>query len=500
MNLNTEDYRDKVLGCWLGKNIGGTLGAPFEWRRAVHDVSFYTQDLGGEPLPNDDLDIQLLWLVALEELGTDVDAHALAEYWLLYVTPHWAEYGNAKVNMRNGLMPPLSGIAHNPYRHSCGCFIRSEIWACIAPGCPDIAAGYAYEDGILDHGNGEGLFGEIFCATLESAAFVRSNIRELIDVGLSYIPDDCGISRAIRQVVDSYDSGMTWREARDRLLAEFRGSTAMTFLWCTSEEDQAKGFHEGELGWDAPSNVGLVVLGLLYGEGDFARSLCTTVNCGEDTDCTAATVGSIWGLLHGSSRIPQRWIDPIGRTIKTACLNLGELGYFGSQLPQTVDELTDRTEAIARQVLARRRGGLALSEAPTDLSGLPSFSGNGRREDLYGALGGTRHRFDFFDVIVDYDGDASLQPDRSRTLRIHIINQYKIPATLNLHVYLPGGLEVRPGNTASLHVKQAPFPNRGVVEFEVATERVIEGVARGAVEITRAGHPQVMLVPVVFTP
>jgi len=58
VTLNREDYRKKVLGCWMGKNIGGTLGAPFEWRRQVNAVSFYTQDLGGEPLPNDDLDIQ----------------------------------------------------------------------------------------------------------------------------------------------------------------------------------------------------------------------------------------------------------------------------------------------------------------------------------------------------------------------------------------------------------------------------------------------------------
>ena len=62
MNLNYDEYHKKVLGCWMGKNIGGTLGAPFEWRRQVNAVSFYTQDLGGEPLPNDDLDIQLLWL------------------------------------------------------------------------------------------------------------------------------------------------------------------------------------------------------------------------------------------------------------------------------------------------------------------------------------------------------------------------------------------------------------------------------------------------------
>ena len=88
MILNRDEYRSKVLGCWLGKNIGGTLGAPFEWRRQINDVSFYTQDLGGEPLPNDDLDIQLLWLIALEERGIDIDAHDLAEFWLLYVTPH----------------------------------------------------------------------------------------------------------------------------------------------------------------------------------------------------------------------------------------------------------------------------------------------------------------------------------------------------------------------------------------------------------------------------
>ncbi|MGQ9663061.1 MAG: ADP-ribosylglycohydrolase family protein, partial [Kiritimatiellia bacterium] len=81
--LNRESYRDKVLGCWLGKNVGGTLGAPFEWRRQINNVSFYTQNLGGEPLPNDDLDIQLVWLRALEERGIVLRAATLAEYWCL---------------------------------------------------------------------------------------------------------------------------------------------------------------------------------------------------------------------------------------------------------------------------------------------------------------------------------------------------------------------------------------------------------------------------------
>ena len=59
MKLNQDDYRNKVLGCWLGKNVGGTLGAPFEWLRQINDVSFYVQkDLNGQPMPNDDLDIE----------------------------------------------------------------------------------------------------------------------------------------------------------------------------------------------------------------------------------------------------------------------------------------------------------------------------------------------------------------------------------------------------------------------------------------------------------
>ena len=77
----------------MGKNIGGTLGAPMEFLRQVNNVSFYQQKLTGEPLPNDDLDIQLLWLVALEEQGLDLTAQTLADYWCLYVTPHWSEYG-----------------------------------------------------------------------------------------------------------------------------------------------------------------------------------------------------------------------------------------------------------------------------------------------------------------------------------------------------------------------------------------------------------------------
>ena len=91
--------------------------------------------------------------------------------------PHWAEYGIAKVNMKSGILPPLSGTVHNDmFKNSNGAWIRSEIWACLTPGKPDYSASSAILDAIIDHGNGEGTWAEIFCAAMQSCAFIESDI------------------------------------------------------------------------------------------------------------------------------------------------------------------------------------------------------------------------------------------------------------------------------------------------------------------------------------
>lgn len=515
IRLNLADYRDKVLGCWMGKNIGGTLGAPFEWRRQINQVSFYTQDLSGEPLPNDDLDIQLLWLVALEEMGVDIDANLLAEYWTLYVTPHWAEYGTAKNNMRLGLLPPHSGSFHNDYKDSCGAFIRSEIWACIAPGCPEVAARYAYQDGALDHGDGEGMFAAVFCAALESAAFVISDLRKLIDIGLSYIPGGCATAGAARAALNAYDEKLDWLAARDRILQVYRGSSHGDAPDLTSPRDRAKDFHTGRQGWDVPSNISLLVLALLYGEGDFAQTVCIAVNCGEDTDCTAATAGSIFGILRGYQAIPQAWIEPIGVKIKTACLNLGELGYFGNQLPQDVHEMTRRTERIARQVLSAFNLPVELTDGEGDLSqcdeatlfakdpntrSSADFATRRFAPPDYAHLNAVVHRFPFFEVAVDTGPDPLVRDGEPVKVTLRIRNLYKIQDNLRLHWYLPEGWQISPSPDGTLFAPTGWLAHRSTVEaeFELCAARVVGDVARFAVEITIPGRPTVMLVPVML--
>jgi ADP-ribosylglycohydrolase len=273
MLLNNDNYKNKMLGCWLGKNIGGTLGMPFEWKRQINHVSFYSQTLLDGPVANDDLDLQLVWLLALEKYGYMVNSRVLAGFWLDYIIPNWVEYGICKTNLRLGLLTPLSGWYGNTYKDSCGAFIRSEIWACIAPGYPAIAAKYAYEDAQVDHAD-EGIYAEIFCAVIESAAFVESDSFLLIKVGLSAIPENCETAKGIRTVLRAYEQGFNWQTAREIVLRDVR-----------SKPDNYIGEEQVTFtGYDAPINIAFIIIGWLYGNGDFGKSLSITVNCGDNTN------------------------------------------------------------------------------------------------------------------------------------------------------------------------------------------------------------------------
>lgn len=338
MKLSIQDYKDKVRACWLGKNIGGTLGTPFEGVRGVFDVKGYTHDLSKGALPNDDLDLQLVFLRAAEEYGTRVDAHILGEYWMNQIIAHWDEYGMGKCNMRSGLLPPLSGYYKNPYGNSDGCFIRSEIWACLAPGHPEIAVKYALEDAIVDHAN-EGVYSEIFTAALESAAFVESKTEKLIDIAVSYIPEDCAVAGAVKLVRKCYEEGKTWREARVAVLNTYPDS------FCHREVpvEECDAAPIGDVGFNAPANIGLAMIGWFYGEGDFGKSICIAASCGDDADCTCATLGAVFGIIGGTASIPKEWIDPIGEEIKTVSL---DLTANGDEICKNISELTDRVTRL----------------------------------------------------------------------------------------------------------------------------------------------------------
>ena len=320
LTLSRGEFRDKVFACWLGKNIGGTLGAPYEGLRHTHALEYYDPVPDGSA-PNDDLDLQLVWLKLLEEAGIDPPLPRLAEHWSRYAASYpWNEYGFFMRNYARGLRPPVAGCFENYFVDEMGSPIRSEIWACLHAGDPDAAARMAWRDSALDHAGGEGTCGEMFWAAVEAAAFVESDPMTLIHIGLNMIPLSSHLARSVREAVWCCESGLSWGKARERIATRFG-----TIQPC-----------------NAVPNAGFIILGWLYGR-DFGERLCKAVNCGYDTDCTGATLGALLGILNGTAGVPERWREPIGTDIVTHKFTRG----FAP--PATLDELTDRTVALAEK-------------------------------------------------------------------------------------------------------------------------------------------------------
>lgn len=325
--VERKEFFDKIYGCWLGKSIGGTIGCSMEGTKEFLNLPLEFPD---KMLPNDDFDLQLVWLDILKKEGIKITSDNLAEGWLNNIIYPFDEYAVAIANLKMGLKPPVSGYYNNWFKNSMGSSIRSEIWACISPGKPEIAGWYAYQDASVDHWD-EGVYGEIFLACLESAAFSchlsgNPEILTLINAGLSFLPEFSKVRKVVEFSLKSFKEGKSLREARDKILEKF-GHYNFT---------------------DCLQNIGFIILGLLYGNGDFLKTIVSSINCGYDTDCTGGTSGAIIGILLGKENILKNSNLKINDKIAVGW------GIKDIKTPQTLTELTGETINIGEKVLEEK--------------------------------------------------------------------------------------------------------------------------------------------------
>ena len=140
-------FLDKVHGCWYGKCLGGAAGAPMEGIKKLIHINDFSECYNPD-LPNDDLDLQLLWIDVIREKGTIINSCDLADAWVKKCWYPFSEYGYFLKNYMRGVKPPYTGIINNEFfKEGMGCPIRSEIWGIISAGNPELASQYAYMDG-----------------------------------------------------------------------------------------------------------------------------------------------------------------------------------------------------------------------------------------------------------------------------------------------------------------------------------------------------------------
>ena len=334
MQISYAEYLNKVLGGWIGKSAGGAIGARFEGNKSFIDIA--PEEMFPEVMPpNDDLDLQVLWLKVLEEKGAAITSDDMAKAWLEACWYPFNEYGTFRRNWRLGIHAPMSGRFTNQFWETgMGCPIRSEIWGYVFPGAPDLAARYAYIDGTLDHTK-QSVGAEMMFAAMASMVFFISDLRRLAEMFIHYLPKGSPVDRMTREVFHCYDRGLSLPETRERIM-------------------MLAGHPEA---CDCQTNVPWTFVGLLYGDNDMRKTLLSALKCGYDTDCTLATAGAFVGQILGATGLPQSIKEPVGdelvmgieynrpeMTLTALARDTARMGVLLAQECQTSIEIVDAPE------------------------------------------------------------------------------------------------------------------------------------------------------------
>lgn len=333
-----ETLRKKLLGAWTGRACGCLLGKPIEGIRSdelipllketgnypMHRYMLSTDitdevcshykfslknkawadTVDGMPV-DDDTNYTVLYQRIIEECGRWFSTEDVGAAWLKYqsVYSYFTAERIAYINFINCLKPPATAIYKNVCREWIGAGIRGDYFGYINPGNPEAAAEMAFIDARLSHVK-NGIYGEMFVSAMLSIAAVNENTEDIILGGLSQIPASSRLYEAVMKIYSDYKNGAPLEDAYNFIHSSYDEHT--DHGWC-----------------HMISNAMIVAAALLYGKGDFGRSICIAVGMAFDTDCNGATVGSILGMAGGIDSIDEYWRKPVNGRIHTSVFGIG---------------------------------------------------------------------------------------------------------------------------------------------------------------------------------
>ena len=332
--ISVEEYEDKVAGGWLGQAIGVLLGEPTEFKWMGLMIPFDMEDFCRlKPMPEefvadgpgwenqaemiaylqpyydnqenfekwtpdsmsdqDDLYVEFMFLHSIHQRGPDVTVTEMAEDWLRYLGSDrvWGANKQGYTNFEKGIWPPDSGHPdNNIYPNGIDFQIESDLFGLINPGMPNTSNSWCDKVGHMMN-YGDGVYAGMAVAAMYGEAFFESDPRKLVEHSLTVIPPESKYAEMIRDVIRLRDEEPDWQVA-----------------WQVLEEKWGRD-QDGEpvMKLDVRINGAYVYMGLLYGDGDFWKSMNIAMRCGLDSDCNPSTVGGILGTALGMTAIPEKW-------------------------------------------------------------------------------------------------------------------------------------------------------------------------------------------------
>jgi hypothetical protein len=326
VEISKEVLKDKIKGGWAAQTIGVTFGSPIEFRyngTMVQDYQKipwskksmpYTYEY--QPGFYDDIYMDLTFVQVIEDEGLDAPATSFAKAFANAEYKLWFANQTARYNILNGIEPPQSGYwLNNPCADDIDFQIEADFSGLMSPGMVNTSAKICDKVGhIMNYG--DGWYGGVFIGAMYALAFVSNDIEYVVTQALKTIPERSKFARCISDVIQCYrEDPIDWRNTWFKIHRN----------WSEDIGSPLGVYQPFDI--DAKINAAWVVLGLLYGEGDFTKTFEITTRCGDDADCNPGSAGGILATIKGYRAIPDYWkqglseVEPIDFKYTTISLN-----------------------------------------------------------------------------------------------------------------------------------------------------------------------------------
>ena len=182
----------------------------------------------------------------------------------------------------------------------------------------------AWRDASISHIK-NGIYGEMFVAAMLAQAAVSTDLEDILRTGVSQIPSTSRLYRAVYSVLEGFHAGISEKVCFDHIHRIYDEHSPHD--WCHTL-----------------SNAMIVASALLYGSGDFGKSICLAVQTGFDTDCNGATVGSVLGMRNGIEQIGCEWTVPVHHQLETSIFGVGTV-ELSILVDKTLEHIRQAAEA-----------------------------------------------------------------------------------------------------------------------------------------------------------
>lgn len=298
--ISEDELYDKMMGGWLGQMIGVAWTASTEFAatgKIMPTTRFPAWSAGmiKNAYVQDDVYVEIPFLDAMKENGAFCSPVYMGEKLEDSLFGLWHANAAARKNLRDGYSWYDAGhYLINGHADDIDWQIECDFLGAMYPGLVNEAAMRAYEIGHMIC-YGDGVYGGVFVTAMHAAAYTAKSVEEIVDAGVSVIPAGTKFRGLMDDMVKAYREGKTWEQAW-KIVEDQYGKTDKCVDCC-------EGGANAVMNIDAKVNAAYIVIGLLWGEGDFAKTVEISCRCGQDSDCNPSSAASILGNYYGASGI-----------------------------------------------------------------------------------------------------------------------------------------------------------------------------------------------------